>query len=253
MEQKYNKYLEKLNEYIQLGGKYQIGQDIMLVDSDISGIVMGFQRPNIYSIRLVGMNYNINKLDRDITTNTNKKITTIPIIDGEFNFNFPVLHSYTYNLSKLNPFQPNFNNYILANISGVPSKQFLNLVNNNVFLFEYIVQFYKLILDTSVSIEVNYQNKELIYKSKPLSLAAKEYKPQKKLSALAVEFNPANLFNADDVGEIEMVGQPAPVPAPLSSVDSAIQEAVLQSEREERQRDIRLKEALQKVTAMEKL
>jgi hypothetical protein len=236
MEQKYNKYFEKLNNYLKGGGKFKIGDEIMLIDGNIPGIVMGIEKyTGFYSIRLVGMNYNINKQEKDISVNTRIDTPEYPFIDGEFNFNYPEFHSFT-NVYAPRTHDPRFDKYIIANINGFPSQQFLKFVNTNIFLYHYIFYHFSDILKKSKHVIVDIENKLIKFKSTPLSLAAEEFKPRKNLSADAAVFKPANLIDPEEIGEIV-----APAPVPLSSVDSAIHEVVLQSEEEEHQRTTRLK------------
>lgn len=203
MEQKYNKYLEKLNKYLDGGGKFKIGDEIMLKNDNIPGIILGFQKPNIYSIRLIGMDSNINKYEKDIIVNTRTDTPKFPIIDGKFNFSYPELHSYTSAKVSTTNYDHQFNHYIISNINNFPSQQFLKFVNTNIFLYYYITFNYHNILSISKYIIVDDINK--IFKTK-----------SKKLSASAAEFNPTNFINSEE-----------------KSINDAIQEAVRISDAEE--------------------
>jgi len=213
MEQKYNKYLEKLNKYLNGGGKFKIGDEIMLKNDNIPGIILGFKKPNIYSIRLIGMDSNTNKFEKDISVNTRTDIPIFPIIDGRFNFNYPELHSYTNAKAPTTNYDHQFNNYIISNINGFPSQQFLKFVNTNIFLYYYITFNYHSILNMSKYIIVDDKNK--IFKTK-----------SKKLSASAAEFNPTSFINNEEIGEININNEE-------KSIDDAIQEAVRISDAEE--------------------
>jgi hypothetical protein len=213
MEQKYNKYLEKLNKYNQTGGKFKTGDEIMLINDNIPGIIIKFQKPNIYIIRLVGMDYNINKYEKDISVNTRTDTPTFPFIDGKFNFNYPEFHSYTNAKAPTTNYDNRFNNYIISNINGFPSQQFLKFVNTNIFLYYYITFNYHSILNMSKYIIVDDKNKVFRTKSK-------------KLSASAAEFNPTSLISNEEIGEININNEE-------KSINDAIQEAVRISDAEE--------------------
>jgi hypothetical protein len=204
MEQKYNKYIEKLNKYIQMEGMFKIGEEIILKNDNIPGVVMNFQKPNIYSIRLVGMDYNIDKINTDINVNSRTDTPEFPFIDGRFNFNYPEFHSYSNVDTPTTYYDNRFNNYIIANINNFPSQQFLRFVNTNIFLYYYIINNFYDILNTSKHIIVDDKNKVLKSKSVPLSLYAEEFKPKSKLSASSIEFNPTNLINSEDIGKINI-------------------------------------------------
>lgn len=257
MEQKYNKYK---NKYLNIENKFKIGDEIMLLDNNISGIVIDSNKyTKFYSIRLVGMDYNINKHENDLIANPRIDVPTYFYIDGEFSFFYPEFHSYTNINAPRTEYDSRFDIYIIANINGFPSQQFLKFVNTNIFLYHYIFHHFYDILSKSKHVVVDIENKIFKFKSTPLSVSAVEFKPKSKLSASAISFDPTNLINNDDIGEIDFISQEEQAPVqlvgvpptnsrvtdqrsvtvPVSSVDSAIQEAVLQSETEERQRKLR--------------
>lgn len=222
MEQKYNKYFKKLNKHINIEDNFETGEEIMLKSDNISGVVMGFQKPNIYNIRLVGMDYNIYKMNTDIIVNTRTDTPEFPFIDGRFNFNYPEFHSYKNVYTPTTYYDNRFINYIIANINNFPSQQFLKFVNTNIFLYYYIIHNFHDILNISKHIIVDDENKVFKSKSTPLSLYAEEFKPKPKLSATSVEFNPTNLNNSEDIGKINEE----------ISINAAIQEAVSISDNE---------------------
>ena len=115
MEEKYKKYYKK---YTQIMDNFKIGDEIMLKDNNIPGVIMGIKLPNFYNVRLVGMDHNIYKMSNDIVVNTRIDIPEYPYIDGTFSFNYPEFHSYMNAYALTTSYDHRFNIYIIANINN---------------------------------------------------------------------------------------------------------------------------------------